>query len=210
MRTATIVVMLVLLLTTVCMGGAWKPVKMALHVTTHISRTCTKNAPTVTSRDDLVRTWTVGGGDMDVFFYIFQYGRFQGTDFALMWPAEWGSAVFTPCSDLAIGSIIFPGDGISLAWQQCVNVEVKGPFVNCGWLWLGDPTSSGQIRIWDHPQHYDMHLYVGGCADSAETSNSLVQPDSVFYAAVDSIPYSGPPIYAVEATTWGSIKAVFK
>jgi hypothetical protein len=212
MRFATAITLLVLVSASLCFADDFKIPKMALHIEPHAQRSCQKAAtlPTITTRGDFDYDWTVGGGEMDVFVYVFQYNRFQGAEFALMWPSDWGSTAFTACADLAIGSIVDPGDGISLAWNTCQSRAVTGKhFYPLGWAWLADPTTSAQIRIWDHPQGGHVNIFVGGCADSVE-GDDLFNPDSVFYAAVDSVPYSGPPVYAVKPTTWGSIKAIFE
>ena len=178
-------------------------IKLALHLDTHLSRSCTKNMPSLSTRGDLVRQWA-GYEDLDVFFVMFQYDEIRGVQYGLNWPGDWGSAVTTQCADLKIGDIVNPGDGFALAWSTCELPASAGgtrpAFWPVAWSWIA-PSSDGEIEIIETPST--------GKVSVSNCINLEMGPDSVFFAGVNVDPYEGPFV-GIEPTTWGGIKAMFR
>ena len=121
--------------------GTNADVRVAVHVLPHASRSCTKNFPVIETGDDIITTEP--GADADcfpVFYYIEEY---KGFDYALTWPGMY-STVFTSCSDVTVGEIVWPGDGISQTWNTCHN----GFTAITGWAWIYD---YGVVQVIPHP-----------------------------------------------------------
>ena len=173
-------------------------VKVVLHVEAHDARSCSKNMPAISSREDFVRMWDTYT-DVDVFFVVFSYDSLTNVQFGLEWPQEWGSGFTYHCGDLAIGNIENPGDWVSLAWQTCQRNDVRPQHWPVAWTWLA-PTSDGEIAI--EPQY----LTTVNCAFEEAS------PESIFNAGLNVDPYEGPPGGGVATvpTTWGAVKAMFK
>jgi hypothetical protein len=87
--------------------------KVCVHVEAHASRTCLKGFPVITGCEDVVET--LAGQDADCFPVFYDLVEFQGFDFGMIWPGMY-SCAYTSCSDLTIGGIVWPGDGVSHAW----------------------------------------------------------------------------------------------
>jgi hypothetical protein len=172
--------------------------KVILHVEAHATRTCSKNMPSISDRDDFVRMWETHT-DVDVFFVVFSYDSLTGVQFGLKWPQDWGSAFTYHCGDLAIGSISEPGDGISLTWQTCQRNGARPPYWPVAWTWLA-PASDGEVEITPH--------FLG----TADCAFQRSEPESIFNAGLNVDPYEGPPGggVAVQPTTWGAVKAMFR
>jgi hypothetical protein len=108
----------------------------------HASRTCAKGFPSLAGCEDIVTTEP--SPDVDVFPVFYDLVEFQGFEYALVWPGP-ESCAFTSCSDLTIGGIVFPGDGISHAWTSCQYDQVA----IAGWAWLHD---YGAVCVVEHPK----------------------------------------------------------
>ncbi len=172
--------------------------KVVLHVEAHDTRSCSKNMPAIASREDFNRIWDTYT-DVDVFFVVFSYDSLTNVQFALEWPQEWGSGFTYHCGDLVIGSIEYPGDWLSVAWQTCQRNDVRPQYWPVAWTWLA-PTCDGEIAIGSQ------YLWAVDCAFQ-ETD-----PESIFNAGVNVDPYEGPPGGGVATvpSTWGSVKAMFR
>jgi pimeloyl-ACP methyl ester carboxylesterase len=172
--------------------------KMVLHVLAHESRSCSENMPAITGRSDFERMWDTYT-DVDVFLVVFSYDSLTCVEYALDWPQEWGSGITLNCADLAVGGIDSPGDWLSMSWQTCQRNDVRPPYWPVAWTWLS-PSSDGEVGI-------SSQLLV-----TVDCNFIEVEPESIFNAGVNCDPYEGPPGggVAVQATTWGALKAMFQ
>lgn len=181
-------------------------VKLGLHIELHEERGCSKNMPVLNEREDFVNYWASAEFpcDFDVFVVIFNFDETQGAQFAMDWPAEWGSTWYTfVCADNNLGDIKEPGDWISMVYNDCRPGHDGTAFLIPAWAWL-TATGPGELQILPGP--YDMISLVS--CDESDHQETMV--DSVFYAAIGFMPYMGPPLVATEPTTWGGIKAMFR
>jgi hypothetical protein len=185
--------MIMIIVSTAASAGVNTNAKVSIHVIPHASRTCAKNFPTITSQGDII--FTEPSGDVDAFPVFYDMVEYQGFDYGLNWPGTY-SCAFTSCSDLAIGTITWPGDGVSHAWYLCQSATIGVP----GWAWISEPSPS-IISIVDHPTVNS--VLVGDCGSPA-TLDTVYEYER-FYSGIGG--EIGQP---VEATTWGKIKAQFK
>jgi len=96
--------------------------------------------------DDIVITES--SFSFDAFPVFYDLVEFQGCEYGLTWPAWTSPAAFTSCSDLVIGSIALPGDGVSHSWLDCQNASVCVP----AWLWLY-ADGPGQVCMSGNPSN---------------------------------------------------------
>jgi hypothetical protein len=140
----------ILVLLSEAQAGANPAVKAAVHVLPHSTRSCISNYPVITGCGDIITTEP--GASVDAFPIFFDLVEYQGLDYGLTWPGLY-SCVFTSCSDLTLGGIVFPTDAISQAWVVCQ----AGPAAVPGWAWIYDyglvcvipHAESGTINIGD-------------------------------------------------------------
>ncbi len=189
-----LVLVLVLVLSVSAFGGANMVAKACVHVEAHGSRTCAKNFPTITSCWDIVSTEPTP--DVDAFPVFYDLVEYQGFDYGMDWPGLY-SCAFTSCSDLAIGTITWPGDGISHAWYVCQ----PGPVVVTGWGWIYD---YGLICIVPHPTAGAVN--VGDCQGQLDIVCAACCGGTGGYIGDD--PCSN--FTGAERSTWGGIKYIFK
>lgn len=116
--------------------------KVAVHVLPHASRTCAKGFPSLASCKDIITA--EASPEVDAFPVFYDLAEFQGFEYGLTWPGL-ETCAFTSCSDLTIGGIIRPGDGISHAWTACQYDAVA----ITGWGWLHD---YGKVCVVGHPK----------------------------------------------------------
>jgi hypothetical protein len=204
---------MILSLSTSVFAGPNFNAKAWIHLEDHASRTCAKGFPTgIDSCDDIV--YTLAGADADCFPVFWDLVEYQGFDYGLTWPGAY-TAAFTSCSDLAIGTIVNPGDGVSHAWYVCQNSTIAIP----GWAWIYD---TGPVCIISHPTAGG--VVVGACNP---TVGALVTGDwkTELGVALDTLPpisygCSGiggyvvgdgnPCDAAIAPTSWGGIKGMFR
>jgi uncharacterized repeat protein (TIGR01451 family) len=180
---------------TVCGGPGNVAGKAAIHVMEHASRTCSKSFPAIASCGDI--EYTVPSCDVDAFPVFFDLMEYQGFDYSLSWPGTYTCA-FTSCSDLTIGSIVNPGDGVSHAWYTCQ----PGPIAVTGWAWIYEGGPS-QICPVAHPEAGA--IVIGDC------SAGLSQPEVIFCAGIAGALGDDPCLTtSIRPTTWGGIKAMYK
>ncbi len=182
-------------ITSVC-GTPTNPIgKVAVHVELHASRTCSKNFPTITNCGDI--QYTIPYHDVDAFPVFFDIVEYQGFDYSLAWPGTYTCA-FISCSDLTIGTISNPGDGISHAWYTCQAGHVALP----GWGWIYEP-GPAQICVVPHPEAGGINI--GDC------SGMIGGPLEISCAGIAGA-YGDDPCTptGVQSTTWGNIKAMFR
>lgn len=176
--------------------------KMMLHIQPHNAKQSCVNLPVFASRGEITRMVS-GAGDYDVFTVIFDYGAgYTNVEYGLSWPAGWGSAATNHCGDLMIGGIVNPYDWISLSWTTCQTSPAISPVA---WTWL-NASSSGQVQFEYRPAPPEP-----ASLGTIDCEFQEVPAESIFYAGVDVDPWEGVPNPdAVEATTWGDIKAMFR
>jgi hypothetical protein len=163
-RAIAMVAVFTVAVVSICAAGSNPNAKVAVHVMSHASRSCTKNFPTIDDCEDIVYTYS-GGGDIDFFVVFYDLAAYQGFGYAMTWPAEWSSCSFTSCSDLTIGTIESPGDSVAHAYSSCDSSDICIP----GFGWVDAGEDPGYIRIVDF-------LPVGRIevGDCSEGSDSLV------------------------------------
>ncbi len=191
-KVLVLAVALTLVLSASAFAGANPEAKVAVHVLNHASRSCSKNFPSISGCQDIITTNE--GINVDFFPVWFDLTEYQGFEYGVMW--EGPSCMFTSCSDLTIGDILYPGDGISHAWTSCQPGPVGIP--GFGWIY-----SYGMVMIVPHPESGE--LVVGDCA-------SIVDPPICIFAAGTNGMLGDDPCAptANEESTWGSIKSMFK
>ncbi|MFH1312076.1 MAG: hypothetical protein ABIJ00_02510 [Candidatus Eisenbacteria bacterium] len=135
---------LVLVVSTVCLGGDNPGAKVAIHVKAHVARQTCETLPAISDSSDIVTTYA--GSSFDFFPVFFNLTEYLGVEYGVTWPDWTYTCAFTSCSDLVIGEIESPGDGISHAWSDCETGAVAIP----GWGWLY-ADSAGMVCIIDHP-----------------------------------------------------------
>jgi hypothetical protein len=162
-KVITMAVSLIVVVSSVCVGGTNPNAKVAVHVMPHASRSCTKNFPAIDGCEDIVYTYS-GGGDIDFFVVFYDLTAYQGFQYTVTWPTEWGICTFTSCSDLTIGGIEAPGDSVAHAYTLCDSSNVCIP----GFGWLDAGEAPGYVQVVEAPRTYEIE--VGGCEG---------EPDSV-------------------------------
>lgn len=147
----TIAAVLVFLLGSSCLGGGNPYAKVAVHVRAHMAKQTCETLPAISDSSDLVTTYA--GSDFDFFPVFFNLAEYLGMEYGVTWP-DWAcTCAFTICSDLVIGNIESPGDGIAHTWTSCKTEAVAVP----GWGWLY-ADSAGMICIVDHPDAEAMYI----------------------------------------------------
>ena len=142
-------------------GFAWQnpDAKVAVHVVAHLDgRTCSSQMPSLESPCGVYYVY-VGCDAVDVFPVFYDLTECRGFEYGLTWPGE-ASCTFTSCSDLWIGNITHPGDGISQVWLDCFS-GLKVP----GFAWI-EATEPGRICVVPHP--IGARLLVLDCLDSVD------------------------------------------
>lgn len=189
---------LILAVSSICVAGANPTAKVAVHVLEHASRSCTKSFPSITKCQDIV--YSTDSTDVDCFPVFFDLNEYQGFDYGLNWPGTY-SCAFTSCSDLTIGDIVNPGDGLSHAWYSCQS----GDIAVTGWAWISEPDSA-LVCIVDHPTAFDVNI--GDC--SGRIDHPAENPYCAGIAGAEGDqPDCGGPV-ANEQSTWGTVKSLFR
>ena len=181
----------------VCQEGGF-PFKVAVHMLEHNShRTCSTGLPAIATCHDIQTT--SDAMSIDAFPVFFDFDQYLGVEYGLAWcdstPCE--DALFTSCSDLAIGTIEHSGDGISQTWLGC-----KTPPAVPGWAWIY-ATGPSHICVVPHP--ISQGVFVLDCAENVGT------PIVNFCAGIGGQVGDDPcQPTDVRPTTWGAIKAMFR
>ena len=186
---------LVVILAASTFAGTNTSAKVAVHAVPHASRSCTKSFPTITACQDI--SYSEQAMDVDCFPVFFDLAEYQGFDYGLTWPGLY-TCVFTSCSDLTIGGIVSPGEGVSHAWTVCQDAQVAVT----GWAWIVDV---GLVCVVAHPEIGTINI--GDCQDPT----GIDQPVGNYCAGIGGEPGQDPcQPTAIEASTWGAIKSMFK
>jgi hypothetical protein len=192
-KVLVVVVALTLVLSASAFAGQNAAAKGAVHVLPHASRSCVKNFPVITGCGEIITT--EAGADVDAFPVFFELAEYQGFDYAMTWPGLY-SSVFTSCSDLTIGGITWPGEGVSHAWYTCQ----AEPIVVPGWAWIYD---YGYVELVAHPTAGG--VIVGDCGGILDEIICLTKAGIGGYFGDDPCLPT-----ATEPSTWGGIKGIFK
>jgi len=128
----------------VCLAGNNPNVKVAVHVKVHLAKQTCGTLPAISDSSDIETTYA--GASFDFFPVFFNLTEYLGVEYGVNWPSWTYTCTFTSCSDLVIGDIESPGDGISHAWTACETGSVVIP----GWGWLY-ADSAGVVCVVDYP-----------------------------------------------------------
>ena len=161
-RVFVITIAFILALNTVSFCGSNLEAKVVVHVLPHASRSCTKNFPSIDGCEDIIYTHP-GGGDIDFFVIFYDLTAYQGFQYTVTWPTEWGSCSFTSCSDLTIGGIETPGDSVAHAYTDCDSSAVCIP----GFGWMDAGQVPGYIQVVDIAPTY--RIQVGDCGGELDS-----------------------------------------
>jgi hypothetical protein len=164
----------------------------AVHVLPHESRGCNR-----VRRADFGDVCDVifneASSHVDVFPVFFEVAEFQALDFGLTWPGTY-SAVWTGCSDIDVGDIVWPGDCVSQVWRTCQ----AGPVAIPGFAEIDD---AGQVCVIPHSQYGVINIM--DCAGEDDICQH------VYCAGIGGHTVRGP-CYGSQMTTWGGIKSLFR
>ena len=201
--------------------GVNSNVKFALHLVTHGVHTCTKNVVSLSSFDQIVRNIDTWGGDgIDAFMVVFDYDSLSLVEYGLDWPADWGTASTFVCVSgaITVGGISNPGDGIAIAWpvdDSYVGCKIPNgapggntaPFFVSSFSWLAPSASvAGLIELIPDPATNTMGVVE--CRSPSELRG--YQEASFLYDGTTLQTAPDGHVPAVEPSTWGSIKSMFK
>jgi hypothetical protein len=207
-----IVVALTFVLTAAAFAGGNATHKVAIHVNAY-PITC-KGMPVFTACTQIVTTYPLGG-NIEVIPVFYDLAGFKLNELGMSWPeATWGSASWTKCKgDVAVGMItnsavpevpsqtIAQTNGTAIAWSTCQSASAfSAP--GFAWLFAADPG-----LICPVPNPVTRMMGVTDCS-----ANALYDaPQCVSCAGVLGHVGDDPcrPT-AVESSTWGEIKSIFK
>jgi hypothetical protein len=154
MRVWTIVLITtsaILTLSTASSPGGNSNAKVAIHIKVHAAKQTCGTLPAISDSYDIVTT--CAGSNFDFFPVFFNLTEYLGVEYGMTWPDWTYTCAFTSCSDLVIGEIESPGDGIAHTWTACKTEAVAIP----GWGWLY-ADSAGMVCIIDHPDAKAVHV----------------------------------------------------
>jgi hypothetical protein len=183
-------------------AGANTDAKVAVHVLPYdCHRACSRNFPVLEDECDIIAT-IKDCGDIDFFPVFFDLVEYQGVEYGVEWPGSY-SCVFTVCCYTHIGEIVWPGDGTSQCWQSCM----AGPIAIPGWGWI-TVDAPGEVCVVPHPLSGGIIV-----ADCDPRWPQLDQVTTTYCAGVCQADGQHPCKAAgqpIAATTWGSIKHMFR
>jgi hypothetical protein len=180
-------------------AGSNPGVKVAVHVMTKESRTCTTNFPVITGCGDIVTTAPGFSYDPDVFPVFMDLVEYKLLEYAMTWSDGTG-IVFHSCSDDAVvdNTVAFYWK-ISQSYNDCQSSAIVIP----GWFEL--ELEDGLVCIVEHPTPGTINI--GDCQDPMRYDH----PPHTFCAGTGQAIGDDPcdPV-STEERTWSKIKAVFK
>lgn len=201
MKKVLVIAIALTFVATAALAGGNPATKIAIHTKAHPT-SCTKGYPVFAACTDINTTWTALG-DFDAMPVFYDLVAYTVTEFALTWPAAWGSTSWVRCKgDLAVGGILNPGEGTAIAWTACQTGWGVAP--GYAWLYATEPGSVCPI-----PYSATGDYGVVDCAPSPGPYYDY--PVWVTCAGVGGI-VGGDPCgcSATEPSTWGEIKSMFK
>jgi hypothetical protein len=187
-------VALTLVISAVAFAGYNPNTKVAIHVRVHNAKLACNYGTIVTCADIVT---TEPGSSVDAFPVFFDLTEYLGCEYALCWP-DWSySAAFTNCSDLIIGSIVWPGEGASHTWFSCKTGVCVPSFV---WLYADGP---GLVCPCPHP--------ISGLTSVLDCHEHIDDPVSIFCAGVFGVIGDDPCTpNAATPKSWGAVKSMFE
>jgi hypothetical protein len=191
-------VLLAVLTGSLAVAGSNSNVAVSVHVMAHSAkRSCASGLPSIGRCDELKTTES--SADTDCFPVFYDLSEYRGCEYGLTWPGSY-TCTFTSCSDLLIGEIVSPGDGVSHTWTSCRNSRVVIP----GWARIYEP-SGGRVCVVPHPVGGE--IYVLDCEEGLDSPVAAPACAGIAGRPGDD-PCGGnqPP---TEEGTWGEIKAMF-
>jgi hypothetical protein len=200
-RMIAMAAILTILLSVAVHAGSNPDAKVAVHVIPHGSRSCTKNFPSITECGNII--YTDPTGDVDAFPVFFSLVEYAGLAYAVTWPGTY-STVFSSCSDLTVGEIVYTGDPASHAWTTCQQMTVAIP----SYLWISEPSPS-MICVVAHPDTTIGMIQIGDCTLPYAQTDS-VPAEKTYCAGIMGADGEYPCENATEPTTWGGIKRIFR
>jgi hypothetical protein len=173
-------------------------VRATVHVTAYSAkRDCSSGIPAVNGCSELETT--EAATDVDCFPVFYDMSEYKGCEYGLTWPGTY-TCTFTSCSDLLIGDVVDPGDGVSHVWFSCESRRLMIP----GWARIYEP-GGGRVCLTGHPQTGIINvLDCGGELDSPESAPSCAGIGG--RAGDDPCGGDSPPR---QEETWGEIKTMF-
>jgi hypothetical protein len=195
-KTTVFAVVIIFILSTAALGGVNHLAKVSVHALPHAARSCVKSFPAVDGCEDILTT--EAGNDVDAFPVFYDMIEYQGFDYGLTWPGAY-SCSFTSCSDLTIGNILWPGDGISHAWYVCQYASVG----ITGWGWIYD---NGMICVVPHPG--TGLITIGDC--HLGDDEPLCPQCAAIGGFIGDDPCEPCDPTAREKATWGGMKSLFR
>jgi len=172
-------------------------VAVTVHVMAHASkRSCSSGLPSIDRCDDLKTT--VSSVDADCFPVFYELSEYLGCQYGLTWPGTY-TCTFTSCSDLVIGEIINPGDGIAHTWTSCQSGRVAIP----GWARIYEP-AGGRVCVVPDPETGE--IFVLDCGEGLDSPLETPACAGIAGRPGDEPCGNQPP---TEEGTWGEIKTMF-
>ena len=202
MRNLTVVLLLVASMTlgSTAFAGSNLNYKAALHVVAHQPRDCDTSWPVVGGCEE-IRTTYPGCDDFDVFPVFFDLVEVKRIEYAINWPADWGTCVYTACAgDNIIGDIAYPGEGIAHEWNDCHRAGVVIP----GYAHFEGPVSPGLLVLAPNPA--TGVLGATDCAGRRDFAIGLAAAGVCGIPGEDACDCGCGQGYQ----TWGAIKALFE
>ncbi len=196
MKILVIALGITLLLSGGVIAGQNTDMKCAVHVEAHNAKRSCGALPVIEDCTQIQTTY--GDYNFDAMPVFFDLYGITGAEYSLNWPAWAYSAAWTGCSDFTIGGITWPGDNISQTWTEC---QIQYAVI-CGWAWIY-ADGAGTICMGPHGESGFI-----GCTDCNFEEE---EPVRIFCAGVFGASGDDPcEPTAVEPTTWGSIKGMFR
>jgi len=204
-KVLVIAIALTLVITAAALAGPGQNplTKIAIHAKAYPT-TC-KQIPTFADCHGIVTTLAGSGGNVNVIPVLFDIASYTVAEFGMTWPAEWGTMSWLRCKgNIAIGTIMNPGDGTAISWSVCMAGWSVAP--GLGWL---TPTGPGIVSPIPNPATGDMGVV--DCTPTSQGGPYYDHPMCVFSAGIDGMTGDDPcEETATEQSTWGSIKGMFE
>jgi hypothetical protein len=204
-RSLSLCLFLVCVLTAAVFAGSNPDAKVAIHVRAHSAKAGCTLTPTISSCSDIVTT--LASDNVDAFIVFYDLTSYTGCSYSLRWPAAWGSAALTSCSDLDIGTITLPDSTQYKAhtWTSC---QVKSICV-AGFLWIYS-NGPGYIRAIE-PANNDLGLQMLDCGNPKLLDWVHKSCRAGLSGATGDTNCDCPDIpEATVPTRWGEIKSLFE
>jgi hypothetical protein len=190
-------VLLVVLTGNLALAGSNSGVGVSVHVMAYASkRTCSGGLPSIYGCGDIKTT--EASADADCFPVFYDLSEYKGFEYSLTWPGSY-TCIFTSCSDLVIGDLVNPGDGIAHTWTSCQSGRVAIP----GWARIYEP-AGGRVCVIPDPAVGE--IFVLDCSDGLDGPNESPACAGIGGRMGDEPCGDRPP---AQEGTWGEIKSMF-